>query len=159
MKSVITIFIVLITSFLQVQGQSSDMLIGKFDKGAFLEDPYREWFIREYDSYQPSDEVLDQVKVSNVLSIKVFMGTWCSDSRREVPRFLKICDRLGLDSRRISLIGLDREKSAPGIEMDRWAIEYVPTFIFMRGNKEIGRIIETPIKSLEEDFLDIISQK
>ena len=35
-------------------------------------------------------------------------------------------------------------------------IERVPTFIFYRDGKEIGRIVENPSNSLVEDFLDII---
>jgi ribosomal protein L30E len=35
-------------------------------------------------------------------------------------------------------------------------VERVPTFIFYRDGKEIGRIVENPQKSLVEDFLEII---
>ena len=41
-------------------------------------------------------------------------------------------------------------------ELHGYEIEYVPTFIFYREDKEIGRIIETPILSLEEDMLAIL---
>jgi hypothetical protein len=35
-------------------------------------------------------------------------------------------------------------------------VERVPTFIFYRDGKEIGRIIENPKTSLIEDFLEIV---
>jgi hypothetical protein len=38
-------------------------------------------------------------------------------------------------------------------------IEYVPTFIFSKNGKEINRIVEFPIFSLEKDMLDILQGK
>ena len=35
-------------------------------------------------------------------------------------------------------------------------VERVPTFIFYKNNKEIGRIIENPKKDMAEDFLEIV---
>ena len=37
-------------------------------------------------------------------------------------------------------------------------IERVPTFIIYRGEKEIGRIVETPKKSLERDLWNIVKK-
>jgi hypothetical protein len=159
MKKILLVFILFSASFNLIQAQSTDMLIGKFDRAAFMEAPYQDWFAGEYEDYQGAQAILNQIELSDDLSVKVFLGTWCSDSRREVPRFLKIWDELGQDTTRMELIGLDREKKAPGVDFVKWGIDFVPTFIFMKGDREIGRIIETPIKSLEEDFLDIISQK
>ena len=36
-------------------------------------------------------------------------------------------------------------------------IEKVPTFIFYKNGIEIGRIIESPEKSIEKDFLKILN--
>ena len=35
-------------------------------------------------------------------------------------------------------------------------VERVPTFVFFRDGKEIGRTIENPKKSLLDDFLEIL---
>ena len=67
----------------------------------------------------------------------MFLGAWCSDSRREVPRFLKIADLAGMDATRIKLYGLDRTKKSSDGLTDRYGIERVPTFIFLRGDKEV----------------------
>jgi len=45
------------------------------------------------------------------------------------------------------------KKHALGREDKKFKIERIPTFIFLRNGKEIGRIIETPVKSLEEDWV------
>jgi hypothetical protein len=41
----------------------------------------------------------------------------------------------------------------------RYRVERVATIIVTRGGAEIGRIVETPEKSLEEDLLDILERQ
>jgi hypothetical protein len=49
----------------------------------------------------------------------------------------------------------DKESREPYIKGKN--IQKIPTFIFFIDGEEIGRVIEHPITSLEEDILDIIS--
>jgi hypothetical protein len=91
------------------------------------------------------------------MRVLVFLGTWCSDSRREVPRFLALADSTGMTPNDYTLYALDRKKSSPeGLER-QYNIDRVPTFILLRGTKELGRIVETPKTTLEGDFLDILA--
>ncbi|MEZ4907148.1 MAG: thioredoxin family protein [Saprospiraceae bacterium] len=92
------------------------------------------------------------------ISIKVFLGTWCSDSRREVPRFIKILNEAGFDMQNLEIMCLDRDKKAPDYTSNTFNIQYVPTFIVYQKNKELGRIIETPENTLETDLLKILSE-
>ena len=41
------------------------------------------------------------------------MGTWCSDSRENVPSFFKLIDYLNIKDKNIDLIGLDVNKENP----------------------------------------------
>ena len=84
------------------------------------------------------------------------MGTWCSDSRREVPRIIKILDQLDFDENNLQLINLDRKKQSPNSEEKDKTIKFVPTFILSKNEIEIGRIIEFPIVTLESDILNIL---
>jgi thiol-disulfide isomerase/thioredoxin len=84
------------------------------------------------------------------------MGTWCSDSRREVPRFLRILDELNFNNELLTINYVDRKKESPEGDISSLDIKYVPTFIFYKGGKEIGRIIETPQITLESDFKNIL---
>ena len=87
----------------------------------------------------------------------VFFGSWCSDSRRDVPRFLKIVDLAGTSLGHVTLYALDRKKkSTEGLE-GQYHIERVPTFLFMKHGKEIGRIVEMPRTTLEGDMLGILA--
>ena len=85
------------------------------------------------------------------------MATWCGDSKREVPRFYKILDALNFSEKKMQVISVDRNKKAEGFDLTSMNITRVPTFIFYKENKEIGRITERPTKSLEEDMFAILS--
>ena len=85
------------------------------------------------------------------------LATWCGDSKDQVPRFFKIMDEISNSKIDVSeIICLDRNKTAPDFDNEKYKIEKVPTFIIYPGEKEIGRIVETPKISLEEDLLQII---
>jgi thiol-disulfide isomerase/thioredoxin len=92
------------------------------------------------------------------LQFLVFGGTWCSDTQRELPRFIKICDAMGVQSDRMQLFMLDLQKKSAYIHVKVWQITAVPTFIVLRNGREIGRIVETPQESLEKHLRKIIKQ-
>ncbi len=135
---------------------SKPMLIGLCSRENLTKDTsFSWWFDSEYDYYEPEDSIL---KLINLDSIKIVcvMGTWCSDSRREVPHFYKILDLLNYDFGNLSLYCVDRKKQAAGFDIEQFVIERVPTFIFYKNNSEIGRIIESPQETLERDILKIL---
>ena len=84
------------------------------------------------------------------------MGTWCPDSRREVPRFMKILDAWNFSPGMLTFIGVDNGKLSPIGEYDQLEIQRVPTFIIYKNNIEAGRIIENPVTSLEQDMVNIL---
>jgi thiol-disulfide isomerase/thioredoxin len=160
MKSVLHIaFIAAMFQSISLFAQAPDSLIGRFEREAFLEAPFAEWYFEEYSEYEPQQSVVSAMEGVEELEILIFLGTWCSDSRREVPRFLKILDLLPEKAGKLSFIGLNRKKTAPEYQENIWHIEYVPTFIFLKDGRELGRIIETPQLSLEEDMKSILSSK
>ena len=96
-------------------------------------------------------------QVSEGAEFLVFLGTWCGDSRREVPRFLRIVQEAGIDEDHVQLYNLDHSKTSPDGLTERWAIERVPTFIVLRNGSEVGRIVERPRSTLEGDLLSILA--
>ncbi len=87
------------------------------------------------------------------------MGTWCGDSKEWVPRFYKVMDQAGFNYRKMKLIAVDRNKKAGDLDISALHIERVPTFIFYKKKKELGRIIEVPYDLIEKDMLKIIGGK
>lgn len=118
------------------------------------------WFKSEYKTYQP--EVSDYYKLRIKEAYKgkkiyIVMGTWCSDSQREVPRFYKILHYCGLSTKQVKMVAVDKSKVSGKPEFDQFETVFVPTFIFLDENgKELGRIIETPSKNIEYDIMNIL---
>ncbi len=136
--------------------ESEQMLLGPVDLAALTSPPYQEWYEQEYSGYSLDTLVLDLIKGTLAdIQITIFMGTWCHDSQREVPRFIKVMDYLDYAAESITLITLDRDKLGPNGEEESFDISLVPTIIFFRDSTEVGRIIESPENSLEEDLLDL----
>jgi hypothetical protein len=59
----------------------------------------------------------------------------------------------------IKMICVDGDKKCEDVDISGLNIEKVPTFIIYAGNKEIGRIIETPANSIESDLLQILQKQ
>jgi len=113
-----------------------------------------------YASYKTDEHSIKLLRsLPQAIEIIIVLGIWCSDSRLQVPRFYKVLDEIGIHEDQIVLISVNEmKKAAPGL-IDELEIEMVPTFIIMNGNKEIGRIVESPVNTLEEDLVEILTQK
>ncbi len=139
----------------------STWILGYFVRDQITREPHSEWFLKGYDEYDINQEALDKLmKVSHEgLSIKIVLGTWCPDSRKQVPRFMRIADAWKFPGTRITFIGVDDAKVSPVGEYESLDIQRVPTFIFYKNNIEAGRIIENPVTSLEQDMVNILTTK
>ena len=111
-------------------------------------------FKKGYDNYVPSE--LSALEDDDI-KVVVFFGTWCHDSKRELPKALKIFNVIGINDENIELIAVDLNKKEPLGRAAKLNLVYTPTLIFFREAKEIGRIIEKPDISLEKDIELIIS--
>ena len=87
------------------------------------------------------------------------MGTWCSDSRRDSPAFFKLMDFLKIKENKLELIAMTLEKTTPNNLEKGLEIYNIPTFIFKKNGKEINRIVEFPIETIEKDIYNILSGK
>lgn len=92
--------------------------------------------------------------------VTVFLGTWCGDSRREVPRLWSAIDAAGgMVPFKVTYIAVDREKKDPAGEAAKSDVRYVPTFIVVRDGREVGRIVETSPHGVEADLLALLTGK
>jgi thiol-disulfide isomerase/thioredoxin len=134
-------------------------ILGYFKPDQLTHYPYSTWYIKGIDDYQIKTEAINKLLEINKddLSIKIVMGTWCPDSRREVPRFMRIMDAWHFPVEKLVFIGVDDAKKSPVGEYTGLNIQRVPTFILYRNNIEAGRIIENPKTSLEQDMVDILA--
>ncbi len=138
-------------------------LLGRCSVAQLEEPPFDEWFHSGYKDYEPNPEVLRTLRGADRrgVTLTLFFGTWCGDSKREVPRMLKLLDEAGLPRDSIELVAVDsadgQAKRSPGGEERGLEIYRVPTLIVRRGGTEIARIVEFPVLSLERDLLAILT--
>lgn len=134
------------------------MLVGVAERSAFQDTSYSKWFDPEYDNYRVKTKDLEGLsdKIKDY-DITIVMGTWCSDSHREIPRFYKILDTLKYPDSKVKLILVDKKKKDLSGEVDSLKIELVPTIIFYKDGEEKGRITEAPQETLEKDTYNIVS--
>lgn len=140
----------------------SPYLVGKIDKSGLKSANYSSWFNENYDTYNPNSTLIAQISpILKQLEIKVFMGTWCGDSKREVPRLYKILDACNFPMAQLTTVALSNEshlyKQSPQHEEAGLNIHRVPTILFLKNGNEINRIVEYPVKTLEEDILKIVT--
>ncbi len=142
------------------ESSGKPMLIGPCTREAFKDTSFSWWFNSSYDLYDVDSTSLPEIKnLMRNVGVTVVMGTWCSDSHREVPRFYKIMDDINEPADSIHLICVDRNRIGKAGEVDSLNIKLVPTFIFYKNNEELGRIVESPQWSLEEDMIRILEGK
>jgi hypothetical protein len=119
----------------------------------------REMYDNGYSKYIPESGALNEIELLlKGKTITIVLGTWCGDSREQLPHFLKTTDASSLDKKDITFICVDRTKKAENGLLENLNIDRVPTFIIYEDEKELGRIIEKPIISIEEDLALILSK-
>jgi hypothetical protein len=135
-----------------------DILIGYCTRDGLVSSNFSAFYKEGYEKYDPDTALLKKIvpKLRQVV-ITLVMGTWCSDSQEQVPRFYKILDQAGYKDD-VTIFCVNKDKRAGPASIDALKIEKVPTFIFYRNTTELGRIIETPSGTLEQDILAIVSK-
>jgi thiol-disulfide isomerase/thioredoxin len=147
-----------VEGFTKMTGDRGEMLVGELTQG----DLYRECplFKENADQYVPDKKAVAKIKrLKEPVSIIMFLGTWCGDSQRESPKLLKILDSAKNPKISITMYGVDATKNEGGGLTKKYDIQRVPTILFLKGGKELGRIVEYPEDTMEADFLAIMGVK
>lgn len=145
-----------------IDEDGSEKLLGIINKEGLTKTPYNEWFSKNYDDYLVNDKVVKKLKDSlKQYEITVFLGTWCGDSKREVPRFYNILKTAKFPENQLKVVAVDRTeeayKQSPTKEEKGLNIHRVPTLIFYKNGNEVNRIVESPLETLENDILKIVT--
>ena len=116
-------------------------------------------YLKEYDNFITKKELRSQMySLLDGISVTIVMGTWCSDSREQVPRFFRMFNDLEHSFADPTIICVDRDKKAGDVSLEGLNILKVPTFIVYYKGKELGRIVETPKTTMDQDFLNILKK-
>lgn len=116
------------------------------------------WFNEEYALYKTDSTATGYLAENRdkLPDVFIVLGTWCGDSKEHVPHFFKIADEIKYPQEKIFMVAVDRDKKGGEFCLADFEINLVPTFIFTKRGQEIGRIIETPVTTLEQDLVTFI---
>ena len=172
MKTNISIIIITLLFIFKINAQSinkeiaeegeTPFLLGIIDKSGLEGKNYTSWFTKNYEEYKPNSEIIGAIasELKNY-DITLFMGTWCGDSKEEVPKLYKVLEACNFPMRQLSVVAVsgkrDMYKQSPKHEEKGLNIHRVPTVIFYKNGKEVNRIVEHPIGTFEEDIQNIIT--
>lgn len=147
------------------QNAANAKLLGRVTLAELQKPTFAQWYQPGYQNYQPHPGITAQLKPLNTpaITFTIVFGTWCGDSKYELPRFMKLLDQINVPSQKISLIAVDNVdslyKQSPGAE-DRGLYAFrVPVFIVYENGVELNRINESPVESLERDLLKILRKE
>ena len=144
----------------EVEASSGEIiLLGEINMANLQTSIVTPWFNEEFDRV-----TIDTLKVKYLkpftkdLKIKVFMGSWCDDSQRELPHFFKILTSMDFDQGQLQMFAMSEEKTTPSNFEKGLEIYNVPTIIFFKNGKEINRFVEFPVETLESDIQKIVTE-
>lgn len=99
---------------------------------------------------------LGKIAAAQKVSFLLFAGSWCGDSVSEVPKIFQLFAAANIPDAQVWLYGLDRDKYEPSGAATRYKISRVPTLVVVHQERELGRIVEYPKTSWEQDLLEIV---
>ncbi|MDM9632742.1 TlpA family protein disulfide reductase [Robiginitalea aurantiaca] len=142
----------------KVPDGDSVILVGTTGFEALEEAPFSDWYTSGYGTFTADSSQTEVLTpLLEEVDIVVFMGTWCEDSHREIPKFVRILEATGYPIEAIEVIAMTRDKTTPQEYEAGQNITNIPTFIFSKDGEELGRIVEFPVENLESDMLKILS--
>ena len=144
-----------------IDPRGNRMLLGQTMREKLQEEPFGQWFNKNYSDYRidsgTANALRSQLKNKRFV---IFMGTWCGDSRQEIPGIYKVLDYCGVSASNIQLINVNIYdsvyKQSPGREEKGLNIHRVPDLLVYQMHTELGRIVEKPVISWESDLLAIV---
>lgn len=170
MKKIISIVIISF-AFLQLSAQEINqvmldpdlkraVLIGLVNEQGLINPIFVEDWDGKMEIYSP-DKVLTKklkkfFKKNKDIKVIVFFASWCHDSQIQMPDFVKLAQKVKMKN--VTFYALSRKKDMPSMDIEKYNIELVPTFIVYREEVEIGRIIESPKVSLEKDLWEMVKE-
>ena len=89
--------------------------------------------------------------------VTVYLGTWCSDSRRELARFWRAVDEAGGEvGFEVAYVGIRRDKDRRDPALERVDLRRVPTFVVEVAGAEAGRVVEESPNGIERDLAALL---
>ncbi len=122
-----------------------------------IEEAEPEWVAAGIEAELDAEAAQALAAVEPGATIDVYLGTWCSDSQRELARFWRALDEnFGDLPFEVAYVAVDRSDQRPPALLEDLDLRYVPTFIVRRDGREVGRMVEVSPNGIEHDLLGLL---
>ena len=114
---------------------------------------------RRWDLHEPEDSAVHDLAGydGKPVEVTIAFGTWCGDSRGQVPALLKAIDQAQNPRLQVRLLAIGRGFTTPAEVIHQHRLTNVPTVVVTREGDEIGRSVETPTtETLASDLVSIL---
>ena len=132
------------TFYTMHESKQEKVLQGVISRKIIQSDTTFKWFPTNFKFALPNVNAVEVFKNNKgKFKMIVFGGTWCEDTQNLLPLFYKLVKQSKYPERKITLVGVNRDKqSADGLS-DKYKITNVPTFIVLKNDgTEAGRVVE-----------------
>lgn len=132
-------------------------LVGYYNYASFQKECRWDHFTDE--KYKPKEKWLDSlatIQVKDSLWMRLFLGCYCGDSKKWVPRFFDLKSRLPIAD--VEIISVDTTKKDEKKLAQAAGLKKIPTFIVYQGSDEIGRIVEKPKGGMEKSLFLLLKK-
>lgn len=141
--------------------EEAEPLVGTVSR-AEIEAHSPDWVAAQVEARPDAEAGAALAAVEPGAEVTVYLGTWCSDSKRELARLWRAFDDAGVFAEddlpfAVEYVAVDRDKQEPAGRAAATAVEYVPTFVVSRGGEELGRVVEIAVEGIERDLLALLS--
>jgi len=89
----------------------------------------------------------------------IFGGSWCKDTLQQLGMIMAILEQAEVPAERVRLFGVDRSKKEPSGAAAGYAVQRVPTLVILSGSGEMGRIVEYPKATWEDDMIRVLAKQ
>lgn len=117
---------------------------------------WKKFVDEDYDARAKFKDSLATLDTDDSVKVKLFLGTYCPDSKKWVPRFFRLKPLIPVSD--VSIISVDTTKKDERGLAQASNIEKIPTFIFLKSGEEIGRITEKPKGRMERHLYRILKK-
>jgi thiol-disulfide isomerase/thioredoxin len=101
------------TNYQVIPDSETKILKGTLNRSLIENDTAFGWFKQNMQYGTVDAYALEKFKEkAGQFTMLVFGGTWCHDTQNLLPKFYRLADKSGLSERSITLIGVDRAKTA-----------------------------------------------
>lgn len=137
-------------------GDDRPELVGPLSR-AEIEAGVPDWVAAQIESAPDADQAARMAAAGEGSRVTVYLGTWCSDSRRELSRFWRAIDEAGGEvAFELAYIGIRRDKEQRDPALQEVGLQFVPTFVVERDGVELGRMVEVSPNGIEYDLAALL---